>query len=134
MNGRVLYAALALDQIRDAPRGPQAGPIPERLRPPLEPGFDLFPVRIRQLRRTPGPKRPFQRIASALGELLHPPIHRLAMDADTPRDFRFAHALLDQPRRVPPPPFQFHAIEFDAGWLSHAGEYSRFCCNCHYVM
>lgn len=134
MDGGVRHVAFALDQIGDAPRRPETRPIPEGLRAPLQPRLDPPQIVTRQLRRAPRPGRAFQGVAPALGQPLGPPIHRLAMDPDPPRDFGFTDALFEEPRRLHTTPLEFHAIESDAGRLSHGGESSRFARCCHYVM
>ena len=134
MDGGVRHVAFALDQIGHAPRRPETGPIPEGLRTALQPSLDPTQIVTRQLRRAPCPWRALQRVPSALGELLRPPIHRLAMDPDAPGDFGFADALFEEPRPLQTAALQLHPIAFDAGWLSHAGEHSRFTRRCHYVM
>jgi hypothetical protein len=41
------------------------------------------------------------------------------MSADSPRHFRLTVSLLQQPRRLHPPPLQCHEIPAYSGWVSH---------------
>lgn len=92
-----------LDQIRDTPRGPQARPVPERLGASRQPRLDPTQIVDRQLRRPTGPRRALQRVVPALGQLLCPAVHGLAMDAHAPRDLGFADTSLEQARRFVAP-------------------------------
>ena len=96
--------------------------------------LDPAPVAGRQLWRPARPRRALQRRATALGQLLYPPAHRLPMDADTPRDLGLADPSLQQPRGAETPLFELPTILSHPGWMSHGPKYIRCVAKCHYVM
>ena len=134
MDRRVLDPSLAFNQIRHAPRRPQARAVPEGFGTTEQPALDALPVRRGQLRRPPGARGALQSLATARGQLLDPATDRLAMDAHAPGHFRGGDPLLEQPSRPKASPFQFLAILFHPGWMSHARQYSAVVAECHYVM
>ncbi len=134
VHGGILHPAFALDQIGDAPRGPQARGVSERLRPALESGLDAPQISRAQRRGPPSPRGAFECRSPAGRELRRPPVHRLPVHADPAGHFGLAQALLQQPGALETPLLQLDAIECDAGGMSHAGQYTRIRRDCHSLL
>ena len=131
VDGGVLDPAFPLDQIRDAPRRPQARAISERFGAAFESRFDAPQIRRGELRWPPGPRGTLERLATAGCQLRRPAVHRLAVHAESARDLGLAQAFFEQARGVQAPPLQLHAIEPNAGGMSHARQYTRITRECH---
>jgi len=102
----IAHPALVFDQLAHPARGPQPSGVAERLGSALERLLDLAQLAGAQFGLTPGPASLLQTRPTGLGQLPRPANHRLPMDAQAPRHFTLAHALLEQLRRCHPPPFQ----------------------------
>lgn len=117
--------ALALDQIGDAPRRPQARVVPEGFWAAREPALDASEIGRRQAWLAPGASGFLQRRPAPAFELLRPAAYRLTMDTNLSRDIRLGHALLQQLRRLQSSRFQRIEIPAHPGWIPHASNGSR---------
>lgn len=86
--------ALALDEIGDAPRGPQARVVPERFRTPLEAVLDAAQIGRRQPRLAPSASGLLQGRPAPAFQLLRPSAHRLPMDPNLSGHFRLTQPAL----------------------------------------
>lgn len=112
--------ALALDEIGDAPRGPQARVVPERFRPPREAALDAPQIGRRQPWLAPGASRLLERRAAPTFQLLCPSTHRLSMHPHLSRHVCLTQTALQQAGRLQPSRFQRVEIPSHPGWISHA--------------
>ena len=107
------------DQVGHAPGRPQACVVPQGFRTSFQPSPELRQGRRTQSRLAPGTPRLLEPFSAALGQLLRPAIHRLAVDPDLPRHLRLRHPLLQQLRPFHPPSLQSSKISSHSCWISH---------------
>ena len=120
----IAHRALVLDQFTHAARSPQPAGVAERLGTALERPLDLPQLAGAQFGLTPGPSSLLQPRPPGLRELPRPANHRLPMDAQAPRHFTLAHALLEQLRGCHPPPFQSLKVPPHTRCITHSGRLS----------
>src|SRR5205807_6925827 len=125
----VAYTARLLDQLPDPPRGPELCVEAERFGAPLQAAFDLAHLHRRQHRLATRAPRESQTRPTADEELPSPAVHRLAMHTDLARDFRLAHALLEQRRCAQPPRLERCKIPPHPRRIPHAGRIARYHAN-----
>jgi len=118
--GMITDAALALDQIGDAPRRPQACVVAQGFRPALESVLDSSQIGVAQPRLASRAARFLQGRPATAIELLRPSADGLAMDPKLSRDLRLRHALLQQSRRLQSSLLQRIEIPSHPGWIPHA--------------
>ncbi len=121
----VADVARLLDQLPDAPRRPQTRVEAERLGPALEATFNPPQLRRRQPRLAPRTAGKLQARSAADEQLSCPPVDRLPMHPDLPRDLRLAHALPQQRRRAQSPRFQRREIPPHPRRIPHADRLSQ---------
>ena len=112
--------AFALDQVRHTPGAPQIGLVSQGLWTTLQTVLDPPQVGGLQARLAPGASGFLQRPSSALGKLLGPATHRLAMHSDPPGHLGLGNSLLQQPGGEEAPLFQLFEVPVYSFWVSHA--------------
>ena len=90
--GMITHSAFLLDQMGYPVRGPQAGFIPQRLRPTFESALDLVDLLHTQSRLASGTPSLFQPGTPFGLQLGRPLTHRLPVRAHSARNFRLAQA------------------------------------------
>ena len=112
--------ALALDQVRHTPCGPQIGLVSQGLWTTLQAALDPPQVGCLQARLAPGAPGFLQRPSSARGKLFGPATHRLTMHSDPPGYFCLCNSLLQQPSGEEAPLLQLFEVSLYSFWVSHA--------------
>ena len=123
MHGGELHPAFALDQVRYAPGGPQAGFVSQRFRAALQSPHDAFQLGRAQAGLAPGATGAVERLPAAVVELFGPAAHRLPVHAHPPSHLGLRHSLAQQMCAQQTPPFQFlelFGISPYSSWISHA--------------
>ena len=120
----IAHPALVLDQLAHPARSPQSAGVAERLGSASERLLDLAQLARAQFGLTPGPSSLLQPRPPGLQKLPRPANHRLPMDAQAPRHFTLAHALLEQLRGCHPPPFQSRKVPPHTRCITHSSSLS----------
>ncbi len=116
----ITHPTFLLDQMDYPVRSPQAGFIPQRLRPASESALELVDLLRTQSRLAPGSTRLLQPSASVDAQLRRPLAHRLPMGAHPARHFRLTQSLREQIRCTQAPPLQCFEVPAYPCWKSHA--------------
>ena len=120
MAGMEFQAGLALDQIGDAPTGPQPSPISQRLGSFLQASAQLFELLGPQTRFAPSSAGFFQTALARFLPVVVPASARLARGSGAPRHFGLAKSLLKELGGLEAALFQRCEVPSDAFRISHA--------------
>jgi len=119
MGGVEAHSTFQLDELFDPYGGPQTRGVSQRLGASFESALDAPQIRRTQPRLAPRTACFLQAGATRLGQLLGPPTHRLAMDADLPSHLRLARPFLEQSHRLHASFLQLIEISLDTLRISH---------------
>jgi hypothetical protein len=121
----ITHPACLLDQMDYPVRRPQAGFIPQRLRPAFESILDLVDLRRTQSRLASGAAGLLQS-STPLGKQLGRPLtHRLPVRAHPACYFRLAQTLRKQTRRPHTAPLQCCEVSAYPCWKSHVSSLTQ---------
>ena len=109
-----------LDDLGNAPGGPQFGGKAVFARPGLEGAFENRHILGFKARRPAGFGRLLERWFAAAGPSLVPAAGRLAGDPELARHFGGSQSFVEQGGGLQPPPLQCVKIAFLSFWKSHA--------------